>query len=370
MVPESVYNHTLGELLAPVRGLLDDRCVTEIMINGPHEIFVERSGRITRTEQRFSSDGALLAALRLLAQYAGRPLDAEHPILEARMPDGSRVEAVLAPIAAGGAHVSIRRFSSDLLTVERLIEVGSLDDDTAALLRVLVAAKQNVLVAGGTGTGKTSLLNVLSSFIPDGERVVVLEDARELSPRGEHVVRLEARPADERGKGAITIRDLFKATLRMRPDRIVVGEIRDGAGLDLIQAMTSGHGGCLSTLHASYPRDALGRLETMALMTDVALPLSALRGQIASAVDIIVQVERLRSGARVVSHISEVLGLDDAGQYVLCDLYTRRDVRPDHIGALWPSGSLPRCAAHLERDGLSLPRAMLRAAECEAEARS
>ncbi len=370
MVPESVYNHTLGELLQPVRCLLDDRRVTEIMINGADEIFVERSGRITRTEQRFSSEASLLAALRLLAQYAGRPLDAEHPILEARMPDGSRVEVVLAPIAMGGAHVSIRRFSSDLLNVKRLIEVGSLDDDTAALLHVLVAARQNLLVAGGTGTGKTSLLNVLSSFIPEGERIVVLEDARELSTRGRHVVSLEARPADEYGKGTITIRDLFKATLRMRPDRIVVGEIRDGAALDLIQAMTSGHGGCLSTLHASHPRDALGRLETMALMANVALPLSALRGQIASALDIVVQVERLRSGARVVSHISEVRGLNDAGEYVLCDLYARRGVRPDQIGKLHPSGSLPRCAAHLEREGLSLPSAMLRAAHRQTEVRS
>jgi len=370
MVPESVYSHTLGELLQPVRSLLDDRRVTEIMINGPHEIFVERGGRIERTNARFSDDDSLLAALRLLAQYAGRPFDAEHPILEARMPDGSRVEAVLAPIAAGGAHVSIRRFSPDRLTMERLIEVGSLDEDTAALLRALVVSKQNVLVAGGTGSGKTSLLNVLSSFIPEGERVVVLEDARELSPRGEHVVRLEARPADSRGRGAVTIRDLFRATLRMRPDRIVVGEIRDGAGLDLIQAMTSGHGGCLSTLHASYPRDALARLETMALMTDLALPLPALRAQIASAIDILVQVARLRSGARVVSHISQVSGLDASGQYVICDLYTRTDIRPDHIGTLRPTGTLPRCMAQLEREDQCLPHAMLIAAQRNEEVQS
>ncbi len=367
MVPESVYIHTLRELLHPVRSFLEDRSVSEIMINGPDEIFIERRGRIERTQASFASDDALIAALRLLAQYVGRPLDAEHPILEARMPDGSRVEAVLFPIATRGAHVAIRRFSQDMLSIERLIELGSVGRDSAALLSVLVAAKQNLLVSGGTGTGKTSLLNVLSSFIPQGERVVVLEDARELQPRGDHVVRLEARPPDARGKGAITIRDLFKATLRMRPDRVVVGEIRDGAALDLIQAMTSGHGGCLSTLHASHPVDALGRLETMALMTDVELPLRALRAQIASAVDIVVQVDRLRSGARVVSHISEVRGLDAAGDYQLRDLYERHGARPDHVGALRPTGFLPRCLAELEREGLVLPSAMLKAARLREE---
>jgi pilus assembly protein CpaF len=367
MVPENVYTHTLRELLHPVRSFLEDRNVSEIMINGPDEIFVERSGRIERTAARFSSDEALVAALRLLAQYVGRPLDAEHPILEARMPDGSRVEAVLSPIAARGTHVAIRRFSQDMLSIDRLIELGSLDRDSAWLLQALVASRQNLLVSGGTGTGKTSLLNVLSSFIPEGERVVVLEDARELQPRGEHVVRLEARPADARGKGAITIRDLFKASLRMRPDRVVVGEIRDGAALDLVQAMTSGHGGCLSTLHASYPVDALGRLETMALMADVQLPLHALRAQIASAVDIIVQVDRLRSGARVVSQISEVRGLNSAGDYILCDLYERHGTRPDHPGVLRATGILPRCARELEREGQALPPAMLKAARAREE---
>jgi pilus assembly protein CpaF len=220
--------------------------------------------------------------------------------------------------------VAIRRFSKDRLELAQLIRSDSLTPAAADFLRMLVHTKYNIVIAGGTGSGKTSLLNVLTGFVPDGERVVVLEDARELQPRGSHTVQLEARPADEAGKGAVSIRSLFKATLRLRPDRIVLGEIRDGAALDLLQAMTSGHGGCLATLHASHPRDALTRLETMALMADVELPLLALRAQVASAVDVVVQVERLRGGERVVTHIAEVDELDRDGRYALRDLFIRR----------------------------------------------
>jgi len=367
MVPESIYVNTLRELLEPLRTLLDDRSVSEIMINGPDTIFVERAGRIERVDARFSSEDALLSSLRTLAQYAGRPLDREHPILEARMPDGSRVEAVLAPIAAGGTHVAIRRFSQDKLSIARLVELDTLCRDSLALLRALIIAKQNVLIAGGTGSGKTSLLNVLSGLVPHGERMVVLEDARELQPRGDHVVLLEARPADARGKGAVSIRDLFKATLRLRPDRIVVGEIRDGAALELIQAMTSGHGGCLSTLHASHPIDALHRLETMALMADLELPLSVLRTQIASAVDVLVQVERLRSGARVVTRISEVRDLDAHGRYRVYDLMVRDAAKRGQHGMLRATGHLPKCLSELEREGLELPASLLQMARVRRE---
>ena len=220
--------------------------------------------------------------------------------------------------------MAIRRYARDTLTPEVLVAFGSLSEEALALLRALVKARKNIVVSGGTGTGKTSLLNVLSGFVGEEERVIVLEDARELQPRGAHVVQLECRPADVRGRGAVDIRALFKATLRMRPDRIVVGEIRDGAALDLIQAMTSGHAGCLSTVHASSPRDALGRLETMALMTDVDLPLEALRAQLSSAVDLIVQVDRTREGKRVVTQLSTVSELDESGRYVLHDLYARK----------------------------------------------
>lgn len=358
MIQSSIFEHGLRALFAPVQPLLDDRSVSEVMINGPNEVFVERRGCLERTQVRFESAEALHSALRLLAQFVGRPLGDEHPILEARLPDGSRVEAIVAPVAPDGPHVAIRRFREDRLTLAALLEAGSLNSHAAELLRALVEVKQNVVVAGGTGTGKTSLLNVLSSFIPSGDRVLVLEDSRELQLRGEHVVQLETRPRDSRGRGGVSIRDLFKASLRMRPDRIVVGEIRDGAALDLIQAMTSGHGGCMATLHATHPRDAMARMETMALMADVDLPLSALRAQLCSAVDVIVQVDRLRAGARVVSHIAQVGPLDGHGRYRVEDIYTRRGAGADGPGQLEATGVVPSCAQRLALEGVALPHGM------------
>lgn len=350
MISEQVYSHALREFLAPIAPLLAEQSVSEILINGPHAIYVERAGKLTKTELRFASEGALLAALRVLAQYVNRPFDREHPILEARMPDGSRVEAVHAPVAHGGAHVAIRRFSHDRLELDALVASGTLTHGAASWLRALVESRHNVLVAGGTGSGKTSLLNVLSAFIPADERTVVLEDARELQLRGEHVVQLESRPADARGRGAVTLRELLRAALRLRPDRIVLGEIRDGAALDLVQAMTSGHGGCLSTLHASHPADALARLETMALMADVALPLRALRAQVASAIDIVVQLDRLRGGARVVTHVSEVQGLDAQGGYRLDDVFAR-----DASGALVQTGASADLLSRVRARALHVP---------------
>jgi pilus assembly protein CpaF len=260
-----------------------------------------------------------MAALRGIAQYAGRALDPERPILEARLPDGSRIEAVLPPAAPDGPIVSIRRFSRSSLTIDDLITTGSLTRRGAELLATLVRGRQNLLVSGGTGSGKTSLLNVAASFIPVDQRVVVIEDARELCLPHEHVVQLEARPADARGRGAVSVRQLFAASLRLRPDRIVVGEIRGPEALDLVQAMTSGHGGCLSTIHATSPRDALGRLETLALMNELELPLWALRAQIASGIDAVVQTERCTAGARRVSEIARV-ELEEAG-YRLTRIY-------------------------------------------------
>lgn len=362
MIPTSVYESTLRSFLAPVVPLLDDETVTEILINGPSEIFVERRGQLTKSDARFDSPEKLMSALRVIAQFVGRPFDELHPILEARLPDGSRVEALLPPIAPDGPSVAIRRFSKERLTLGKLLEFGALTRDAAETLRVLVECKQNVVVAGGTGSGKTSLLNALSALIPDGERIVVIEDARELQLQREHVVQLEARPADARGKGTVTIRDLFKATLRMRPDRIVLGEIRGGESLDLIQAMTSGHGGCLTTVHATYPIDTLNRLETMALMSGVELPLVALRAQLASAVDIIVQTARLRDGRRQVTHITEVTGTDPVHGYRLKDLFAsvavkRPGSRPGHT-ELEPTGVLPDCLGLLRSHGLDLPAAI------------
>jgi pilus assembly protein CpaF len=345
MIPEPVFAHSLRALLSPIAPLLDDPEVSEVMLNGASDVFVERRGRLERTDACFESEDALRAGLRVVAQFVGRPFDDEHPILEARLPDGSRVEAIAAPLARGGTHVSIRRFARDTLTPEALVRGGSISKEALRTLAALVVARKNIVVAGGTGTGKTSLLNVLSGFIPAGERLIVLEDARELSPRGSHVVQLECRPADARGRGAIDIRALLKATLRMRPDRIVVGEIRDGAALELVQAMTSGHAGCLSTVHASSPRDALARLETMALMADLELPLQALRGQLASAIDVIVQVERARSGQRVISHVTAVGELDAMGRYMSTDLYARS-------GSDAPLEPAPRLAQELAQLGI------------------
>ncbi len=367
MIPREVFEQTLLSFLEPVRPFLEDASVSEIMINGPDTIYIERKGRLERTDARFPSQHALTAAIRNIAQFVGRHVDEERPILEARLPDGSRVEAILPPAAPDGPSISIRRFFRETLTAERLIGFGSLTADAAQALRCLVGVKQNIMVAGGTGSGKTSLLNVLSSFVDDDERIVVIEDSRELQLQKPHVVQLESRPPDPRGKGAVSIRDLFRATLRMRPDRIVVGEIRGGEALDLVQAMTSGHGGCLSTVHATYPKDTMNRLETMALMSDVEMPLFALRAQIGSAIDIIVQTSRLRDGSRCVTHITEVVGFDMEHGYQLSDLFERRfhgqDTEGRMVSDLVPTGAIPGCVEMMDAVGLDLPESMVHAAD-------
>jgi pilus assembly protein CpaF len=294
----------------------------------------------------------------------GKHIDEERPILEGRLPDGSRIEAILPPAAPDGPSISIRRFFKETLTVDRLIGFGAMTEDAAKTLRALVAAKLNIVIAGGTGSGKTSMLNALSSFIPDGERVVVIEDSRELQLQREHVVQLEARPPDPKGRGAVSIRDLFKATLRLRPDRIVVGEIRGGEALDLVQAMTSGHGGCLTTVHATYPRDTLTRLETMCMMSDVEMPLVAMRLQLASGVNILLQVSRLSDGSRKVTHITEVLGFDaQTGTYAIQDLFVRTykgtGPKGEILSDLAPTGVRPACMHQLEEHGVDLPPAVL-----------
>jgi pilus assembly protein CpaF len=368
MIPKEVFEETLLQFLAPIRPFLDDASVSEIMINGPNQIFIERKGRLELTQASFPSRDALEAAMRNCAQYVGKHVDKDRPILEGRLPDGSRIEAVFPPVAPDGPSVSIRRFFKETLTVKKLIGFGALTDDAAATLEALVASKMNTLVAGGTGSGKTSMLNALSSYIPEGERVVVIEDSRELQLQRVHVVQMEARPPDPKGRFAVSIRDLFRASLRMRPDRIVVGEIRGGEALDLIQAMTSGHGGCLSTLHATYPKDTLSRLETMAMMSDLDMPLQALRIQLASAVNIIVQVSRLQDGSRKVTHISEVLGWDLAKEsYLIADIF-RREVHGLNEGGqilseFVPTGYVPKCAEQVREHGHNLPPAIYAAAQ-------
>jgi len=307
--------------LDPVREHLADVTVSEILINGHEEVWVERHGRLERSEARFETPEALLAAITCVAQYAGRPLGPHLPIVEARLPDGSRVQAVLPPVSRRGPTVAIRRFPPGSVTAGRWLETGSLDQAAYDLLSHAVLARKNVLIAGGTGSGKTSLLGALAAFIPEDQRIVVIEDCSELRLAQPHVVYLETRPPGPRGEGEVTIRALLRATLRLRPDRIVLGEIRGGEALDLIGAMTSGHGGGLSTIHASRPADALRRLETLALMSDLDLPLEALRAQVGSAVDLVVQVDRIEDGSRRVTQIAQCEGYRPAQGYLLTDRF-------------------------------------------------
>ena len=366
MIPEVVFSATLLSFFDPVRRYLDDPSVTEVMINGPGKIYIERKGKLQKVEEVFPNVKSLYAALRNTAQYVGKHVDEERPLLEGRLPDGSRVAAVLPPAGNGGPYVAIRRFFGEKLTMQRLLQLDSITPDGAEMIRVLVESKQNVVIAGGTSSGKTSLLNAVSELIPEDERVVVIEDSKELALLRDHVVTLEGRPADAKGRGEVTIRQLFRITLRMRPDRIVIGELRGGEALDLVQAMTSGHGGCLTTLHATYPRDVLTRLETMAMMADIEMPLAAMRAQIASAVDIVIQASRFRDGTRKVTHISEITGFDMAkGTYQINDLFLRKVKGVDGDGRvlskLVPTGNMPDCLETIRAAGLDVPGSVLEA---------
>jgi pilus assembly protein CpaF len=317
----AIYRKTLEHFLAPIQAYLDDATVSEVMINGPDEIYIERGGKLERVPEHFDDDAALEAAMRNLAQFVGKRLAPETPSIEARLPDGSRVHIVQAPAARKGTCVAIRKFSKHKLDLDVLVSGGALSAEAAEFLGICVAIHKNIIVSGGTGSGKTTLLNCLSSFIDDGERVIVLEDSSELQLQQSHVLPFEAQPADRHGRGGMTIRDLFRASLRMRPDRIVIGECRGGEALDMVQAMTSGHSGSLSTAHANSPRDALNRLETMALMGGVDIPLHALRSQVASAIDVIVQISRFADGSRRLTNIGEVHPLSESGDYRTVDLF-------------------------------------------------
>jgi pilus assembly protein CpaF len=297
--------------LGPLQRLLDDPSVSEIMVNGHEHIYVERDGHIVDGGVTFGSEQHLRQVIDRIVSKVGRRIDESSPLVDARLQDGSRVNAVIPPLAVRGSSLTIRKFSADPLKVSDLVEFGTMSPQIAELLYSCVSARLNILISGGTGTGKTTLLNVLSSFIPADERIVTIEDAVELKLQQDHVVSLESRPANIEGKGEITIRELVRNSLRMRPDRIVVGEVRGGESLDMLQAMNTGHDGSISTLHANTPRDAVSRLETLVLMAGMDLPLRAIRDQISSAVDLIVQIARLRDGSRRITHVTEVLGMEN-----------------------------------------------------------
>ncbi len=294
----------------PIDPLLGDVDVSEVMVNGPYAVYVERNGKIERTPARFVDTTHLLRIIEKIVSQVGRRIDESAPMVDARLPDGSRVNAVIHPLAIGGPFLTIRKFSVDPLTEKDLIEKGSMTELTADFLRNCTQGSLNVIVSGATGSGKTTMLNVLSSYIPEDERIVTIEDAAELQLSQDHVLTLEARPANLEGRGMVTIRDLVRNALRMRPDRIVVGEARGGEALDMLQAMNTGHDGSLTTIHSNSPRDTLARIETMVLMSGFDMPIRAIREQMAGAVDLIVHLHRLRDGTRRVTHITEVLGME------------------------------------------------------------
>ncbi len=325
MSREAIFEASLDYFLSPIGEFLNDDSVTEIMVNGYDEIFVERRGKLYATDAQFPSEDALLSAVHNVAQYVGREIDRDRPILDARLPDGSRVHAVIPPSARRGTYLTVRKFKRDILSLEDFVRLGSLSGEAKEFLEICVRLRKNIIVSGGTGTGKTTLLNAISTAISEEERIVVIEDSSELKLAQRHCLYLEAQQADSYGRGLLTIRDLFKASLRMRPDRIIVGEVRSGEALDMVQSMISGHSGSLTTVHATTPRDALVRLETLSLMSEVDLPIYVARAQIASAIHLMVQLTRfIEDGSRKVTRITEACGLDEENRYVFRDLFVSR----------------------------------------------
>jgi pilus assembly protein CpaF len=362
-LPEDIRKQIFSEILdemtgfGPIQPLLDDPDVSEVMVNGPKKIFIEKSGKVTKSGITFDDDDHVERIIDRIISPLGRRVDADSPTVDARLPDGSRVNAVIRPVAIDGPCITIRKFKKDKLSIKQLVEFGSLTQNMGDFIRACVLAHLNIVVSGGTGSGKTTLLNVLSSFIQENERIITIEDAAELQLQQDHVLRLETKVANVDGRGSVTIRDLVRNSLRMRPDRIIVGECRGGETLDMLQAMNTGHDGSLTTLHANTPRDALSRMETMVLMAGMDLPLKVVRQQIASAVDLIIQQTRLKDGARKVTAITEVVGME-GDTVVLTDIFKfeQTGVGPNGkiLGELKPTGIRPVFGPKLDASGIKL----------------
>jgi pilus assembly protein CpaF len=352
----SLINDILG--YGPLQPLLDDPEISEIMVNGPHQIYVERKGKVELTGVRFRDEQHLMRIIEKILLPLGKRVDERVPMVDARLPDGSRVNIVIPPIALNGPCVTIRKFARDPFTMSDLIAFGTLTQEAAQFLQAAVQARLNIVISGGTGSGKTTLLNVLSAYIPNDERIITIEDTAELQLRQEHVVRLEARPPNIEGVGEVTIRDLVRNALRMRPDRIIVGECRGGEALDMLQAMNTGHDGSMTTIHANNPREAFARLETMVLMAGMDLPVRAIREQIAGALDLIIQTQRMRDGSRKVVVISEVTGME-GDVIALQDIFVFESEGVDEMGrvkgALRPTGIRPKCFERFIERGIRLP---------------
>jgi pilus assembly protein CpaF len=351
------------EALGPLRPLVEDDSLTEIMVNGTDMVYVERGGKILLTDIHFEDENHLLRVIDLIVSAVGRRIDFRQPLCDARLLDGSRVNAVVPPIAVDGPMLTIRKFAKDPYQVADLIRFGTLTDASAAFLRACVLARANMLISGGTGTGKTTLLNVCSSFIPIDERIVTIEDAAELQLHQEHVCRMESRPADLNGEGRINIRELVINSLRMRPDRIVVGECRGGEALDMLQAMNTGHDGSLTTIHANNPRDCLARLETLVLMAGMDLPLRAIRQQVASALNLVVQLSRLKDGSRRVTSVTEIIGME-GDTITMQDIFVFEPRGADEngriIGDFVPTGIRPQIINRLFEMGIPMPTDLAR----------
>jgi pilus assembly protein CpaF len=359
-IKEELLDEIIG--FGPITALLEDKNITEIMVNGPEHVYIEKSGKLVLTDAKFKNDNHVMHVIKKIVAPIGRRIDESSPMVDARLQNGSRVNAIIPPLAIDGPSITIRKFAEDPFTVEDLINFGTINSKMAELLRYCVEGRLNIVVSGGTGSGKTTTLNVLSSFIPNDERIVTIEDAAELQLSQEHIVRLETRPVNMEGKGEVTIRDLVKNSLRMRPDRIIVGEVRSGEALDMLQAMNTGHDGSLTTGHANSPRDVLSRIETMVLMSGMNLPVKAIRDQIASAIDLIIQQSRLMDGSRKITYITEVQGME-GDVIILQDIFKfdqrGLDGRGKVKGEFVSTGIVPRFVQKLKEKGIIIPTELL-----------